>query len=103
MHIIVKTLSREISQHLEISLWLEKEKDEIGKILSLKCKPCIKFEDKVNSTSTFKKTRINGYTSGRLVSLKAHCSDKPHMKASRSFKASVLKVSAEVDQKEVDT
>ena len=67
-------LSREISQHflekwglenpgLEVLLWLEK-----GKILCLNCKTCIKFENEINSMSAFKKTCINGYSGGRLVS-----------------------------------
>ena len=90
-------------QILKFHCGLKNRRVKKEKILSLKCKPCIRFEDEVNSTSTFKKTWINGYTGGRLVSLKAHCSGKPHMKASRSFKASVLKFSAEVGQKEVDT
>lgn len=60
------TLSREISQHLietwshglEVSLWLEKEKDEKRNILSLKCKACIKSEGQINSMSMLKKTLI---------------------------------------------
>ena len=86
-----------------ISLWLEKEKNEKGKILSLKCKACIKFESKINNMSTFKETLIDAYSGGRLASLKDHCNAKPHMKVLRSFKASVLKMPAEVGQKESDT
>ena len=71
------------------SLWLEKVKDEKENNLNLKCKACIKFEDEINGLSTFKKTWIDGYSGGRLVSLKDHCNSKSHMKALRSFKASV--------------
>ena len=38
-----------------------------------------------------------------LVSLKNHCNGKPHIKDQSSFKASVLKMPAEVGQTEVDT
>ena len=38
-----------------------------------------------------------------MVSIKNHCDGKPHIKTLPSFKASVLKIPAEVCQKEVDT
>ena len=75
-----------------------KKKDEKGK-----CKACIMFKGKINSMSMFKKTWMDGYNGGRLALLKCHCSGKPNVKTLRSFKASVLKTPAEVDQKEVDT
>ena len=106
-------MSREISQNLiekwarenpslEISLWLEKTKNENGKIV--KCKACTHFEsDEISGMASFKKTWIDGYTGARLVALKEHCNGKPHMKALRSSKASVLKMPAEVGQKDIDT
>ena len=95
-------MSREISQNLiekwarvnpslEISLWLEKTKNENGKIVNLKSRACTHFEIEISIMTSFKKTWIDGYTGERLVALKEHCNGKPHMKALRSFKASVLK------------
>ena len=93
-------LSQEISQNvsLEISLWLRKEKN---KILNLKCKEWIKFEGEINSMSTYNKTWIKGYSEWRLVSTKDHYNSKPHMKALWSFISSILKMPAEVGQKDV--
>ena len=71
------------------------------KKLSLKCKAYVKFEGEINSMTMLKKTWIEGYNRGRLASIKDHCNGKPHMKTFCSFKASVLKISAEVGQKEV--
>ena len=71
------------------------------KKLSLKCKAYVKFEGEINSMTMLKKTWIEGYNGGRLASIKDHCNGKPHMKTFCSFKASVLKISAEVGQKEV--
>ena len=89
---------------LEISLWLEKEKDKKWKKkLSLKCKACTKFEGEINSMSKLKKTWIEVYNGGRLASIKDHCNGKLHMKILHSFKASILKIPAKVVQKEVDT
>ena len=62
LYIIDMVLSREISQHLiekwtreneplEISLWLEKEKDHKGKKISLKSKKCIKFKGGINKST----------------------------------------------------
>ena len=53
--------------------------------------------------STFKKTWIDDYSTGRLVSLKNHCNGKSHMKASHSFKVPGLKIPVQVGQKEIDT
>ena len=50
--------------------------------------------------STFKKTWIDDYSEGRF-SLKDHCNGKPHVKALHSLKASVLKMSDKVGQKDV--
>lgn len=94
-------ISREISHHfikkwtletpcLEILLWLKEKKDKKRKIISLKCKGCIKFQSETNSMSMFKKTWIDDYGEGRLVSLKYHCNGKPHVKALLSLKGSVL-------------
>ena len=94
-------ISREISHHfikkwiietpgLEILLWLKKKKDKKRKIKSLKCKGCIKFQSETNSMSMFKKTWIDDYSGGRLVSLKYHCNGKPYVKALLSLKALVL-------------
>ena len=52
---------------------------------------------------TLKKTWIDGYSGGRLVSLKDYCNGKAHMKGLGSFKLSVLKMLGEVCHKEVDT
>ena len=104
-------MSREISQNLVekwarenpslgISLWLEKTKNENG---NLKCKACTHFESEISGVASFKKTWIDGCTGARLVELKEHCNGKPQMKALRSFKASVLKMPAEVGQKDIDT
>ena len=86
-------LSQEISQNLglESSLWLEKEKDKKAKNLNMKCKVCIKFDGEINSMSTFKKTWIDRFSGGRLVSTKDHCNSKPYMKFAWLFIASVLK------------
>lgn len=97
---LIKKWARE-NPGIEISLWLEKEKNEKGKVLSLKYKTCIKFEGELNRISTLKKTWLNGNTEGRLIPLKYHCTSKLHMKALRSFTALVLKMLVEVDQKEL--
>ena len=86
------SLSREISQNLiekwarenpslEISPWLEKTKNENGKIVNLKCKACTHFESEISGMASFKKIWIDGYTGARLVALKEHCNGKPRMKA----------------------
>ena len=69
------------------------------KILSVKCKVCM-LEGEINSMSTLKKTWVDGYSGGRLVSLKDHCNGKPHLKVLCSFKVSLLKMLGEVGQKE---
>ena len=46
VHYHYGTLARSENPGLEISLWLEKEKDKKGKILALRRKSCIKFEAK---------------------------------------------------------
>ena len=69
----------------------------------LKGKACIKFKGEINSMSTLKKTRIEGYSGGRLASVKDNCNDKPHMKALRPFKASALNIPAGVGLKKVVT
>ena len=64
-------MCREISQNLiekwarenpslEISLWLEKTKNENGKIVNLKCKACTHFESEISGMASFKKTWIDG-------------------------------------------
>ena len=53
--------------------------------------------------STLKKTWIKGYSGARLASIKDHCNGKSQLKALCSLKASVLKIPAEVGQKEVET
>ena len=68
----------------------------------MKCKVCIKFEREINCMSKLKKACIGGYNEGRLVSVKGHCNGKSHMKTLSSFKASVLKIPAEVGKKGVD-
>ena len=65
------------------------------KILSVKCKVCM-LEGEINSMSTLKKTWVDGYSGGRLVSLKDHCNGKPHLKVFCSFKVSLLKMLGEV-------
>ena len=89
---------------LEISLWLEKTKNDNWKIVNLKCKRhALTLKVKTSGMALFKKTWIDGYTGARLVALKEHCNGKPHMKDLRSFKASVLKMPTEVGQKDIDT
>ena len=53
--------------------------------------------------SRLKKSWIDGYSGRRFFSLKDHRNGKPHMKALRSFNASVLKIRTEIGQKAVDT
>ena len=93
LYIIMMMLSQEISQNLglESSLWLEKEKDKKAKNLNMKCKVCIKFDGEINSMSTIKKTWIDRFSGGRLVSTKDHYNSKPCMKFVWLFIASVLK------------
>ena len=50
----------------------------------------------------FKTTWIDGYTGANLCGLKEHVGGKPHGKAMRSFKATVLKLPSENDQRELD-
>ena len=50
----------------------------------------------------FQRTWIEGYSGGRLVSMKDHCSGNPHVKALRSSKASILNLPAQSGQKEID-
>ena len=88
-------------QGLKFLCGWRKRRTKRGKCLILKYKTCIKFEGELNRVSTLKKIWLNVNTGGRLIPLKYHCTSKPHMKALRSFKALVLKMLVEVDQKEL--
>ena len=47
---------------LEILLWLEKCKDNSGKITSFKCKACTMFEKGIDRMHNCKRTWIKGYS-----------------------------------------
>ena len=89
---------------LEISLWIETEMNTSGQVIKLKCKACTKFEKEISGMKKFKTTWIDGYTGGaKLCGLKEHVGGKPHGKVMRSFKATVLKLPSENDQRELET
>ena len=88
---------------LEISLWIETEMNKSGQIIKLKCKACTKFEKEISGMKMFKTTWIDGYTAAKLCGLKEHVGGKPDGKAMRSFKATVLKLPSENDQRELET
>ena len=99
---LIEKWARE-NQVLKFHCGWKKNRTKINKKLSLKCKACINFEGEINCMSKLKKACIGGYNEGRLVSIKGHCNGKPHMKTLCTFKASVLKIPAEVGKKGVDT
>ena len=63
---------------------------------------CTAFEKEIDRMHNFQRTWIEGYSGGRLVSMKDHCSGNPHVKALRSYKASILNLPAQSGQKEID-
>ena len=71
--------------------------------MNLKCKACTEFEKEISGMNGFRRTWIDGYTSGKLDGLKDHAKGEPHKKAMRSYKVSVLSLPAEKNQKEIDT
>ena len=89
---------------LEIPLWMEKVFDESRRVITkLRCQPCTEYLKEIEHLPTFKRNWIDGYDVFKLYDVKKHVSGKPHEKALRSYKASVLGLSCEWKQKEIDT
>ena len=85
---------------LEIPLWKEKVFDESRRVITkLRCTEYLK---EIEHLPTFKRNWIDGYDAFKLYDVKKHVSGKPHEKALRSYKASVLGLPCERKQKEID-
>ena len=52
---------------INISLWINCTKNDKGRIMNLKCKACTEFEKEISGMNGFRRTWIDGYTSGNQM------------------------------------
>jgi len=81
----VEKWKRDYDKCLQTSVWLDYEKMDQEFVLSLKCKVCCKFEDKIQSVRNFNCAFINGSKNLSSSAMKDHGKNDMHQTAMRLY------------------
>ena len=76
---------RENEKTLQMSMWLKYNKGRGGTVLLLKCEPCIRYREKIESCKNYNTAFILGSNNLRTSAFKDHTRSEMHQKACSLF------------------